>query len=84
MIVQGVYELFEKECSTEWEDERRLNRLVFIGEGNCLSYRTPLNTCTCKPVNFQGHQLSCSCLFVSLCCLPCRVQSGQGDIVAVF
>ena len=32
VIVQGVYELFEKEPSTEWADEERINRLVFIGE----------------------------------------------------
>lgn len=32
VIVQGVYELFEKEPSTEWADEQRINRLVFIGE----------------------------------------------------
>ena len=32
MIVQGVYELFEKECSTKWEDKERLSRLVFIGK----------------------------------------------------
>ena len=32
VIVQGVYELFEKEPSTEWGDEQRINRLVFIGE----------------------------------------------------
>lgn len=32
MIVQGVYELFEKEPSTEWDTEERINRLVFIGE----------------------------------------------------
>lgn len=32
MIVQGVYELFEKERSTKWEAEERLNRLVFIGK----------------------------------------------------
>ena len=31
VIVQGVYELFEKEPSTEWADEQRINRLVFIG-----------------------------------------------------
>ena len=31
VIVQGVYELFEKERSTEWGDSTRLNRLVFIG-----------------------------------------------------
>ncbi|CAI8023895.1 COBW domain-containing protein 3, partial [Geodia barretti] len=31
VIVQGVYELFEKERSTEWHDQPRLNRLVFIG-----------------------------------------------------
>lgn len=31
VIVQGVYELFERERSTEWEDQIRLNRLVFIG-----------------------------------------------------
>lgn len=31
VIVQGVYELFEKEPSTEWGDEERVNRLVFIG-----------------------------------------------------
>ncbi|XP_064386775.1 zinc-regulated GTPase metalloprotein activator 1-like [Halichondria panicea] len=31
VIVQGVYELFEKEPSTEWGSERRINRLVFIG-----------------------------------------------------
>lgn len=29
--MQGVYELFEKERSTEWGDDKRLNRLVFIG-----------------------------------------------------
>ena len=32
VIIQGVYELFEKEPSTEWENEERINRLVFIGE----------------------------------------------------
>ena len=31
VIVQGVYELFEKERSTEWGEEARINRLVFIG-----------------------------------------------------
>ena len=31
MIVQGVYELFEKERSTEWGNDARLSRLVFIG-----------------------------------------------------
>ena len=31
VIVQGVYELFEKETSTEWAGEPRVNRLVFIG-----------------------------------------------------
>ena len=31
VIVQGVYELFEKERSTEWLDQTRLNRMVFIG-----------------------------------------------------
>jgi G3E family GTPase len=31
VIVQGVYELFEKERSTEWHDRPRINRLVFIG-----------------------------------------------------
>ena len=31
VIVQGVYELFEKERSTEWGEEPRINRLVFIG-----------------------------------------------------
>ena len=31
VIVQGVYELFEKERSTEWHDHPRINRLVFIG-----------------------------------------------------
>ena len=31
VIVQGVYELFEKERSTDWEDQPRINRLVFIG-----------------------------------------------------
>ena len=32
VIVQGVYELFEKEPTTEWRDEERINRFVFIGE----------------------------------------------------
>ena len=32
VIVQGVYELYEKVASTEWMDDTRLNRLVFIGE----------------------------------------------------
>ena len=32
VIVQGVYELYEKMTSTEWGDDTRLNRLVFIGE----------------------------------------------------
>jgi G3E family GTPase len=40
VIVQGVYELFEKEPSTEWADEQRINRLVFIGEHL-------LQSCTC-------------------------------------
>lgn len=31
VIIQGVYELFEKERSTEWDDTPRLNRLIFIG-----------------------------------------------------
>ena len=31
VIVQGVYELFEKERSTEWQQQTRLNRMVFIG-----------------------------------------------------
>ena len=31
VIVQGVYELFEKERSTEWLDQPRINRMVFIG-----------------------------------------------------
>ena len=31
MIVQGVYELFDKEYSTDWGSEARVNRLVFIG-----------------------------------------------------
>jgi hypothetical protein len=31
VVVQGVYELFEKERSTEWQDQPRLNRMVFIG-----------------------------------------------------
>jgi len=32
VIVQGVYELYEKMTTTEWGDEARINRLVFIGE----------------------------------------------------
>ena len=36
VIVQGVYELFEKEPSTEWGSEGRVNRLVFIGEWHLL------------------------------------------------
>ena len=32
MIVQGVYELFDKEQSTDWGDDERINRLVFIGQ----------------------------------------------------
>ena len=36
VIVQGVYELFEKERSTEWQQEPRINRLVFIGITNIL------------------------------------------------
>ncbi len=32
VIVQGVYELFEKERSSEWNDDERLTRLVFIGK----------------------------------------------------
>ena len=31
MIVQGVYELFDKEYSTDWGSEARVNRMVFIG-----------------------------------------------------
>ncbi len=41
MIVQGVYELYEKMASTEWGDEERLNRLVFIGE----TIRGRMNIC---------------------------------------
>ena len=33
MLLQGVYELYETEPTTEWrQDEPRINRLVFIGE----------------------------------------------------
>ena len=32
VIVQGVYELYEKEHTTEWKGDKRLCRLVFIGE----------------------------------------------------
>jgi G3E family GTPase len=31
VIVQGVYELFEKERSTEWQQGAKLTRMVFIG-----------------------------------------------------
>ena len=36
VIVQGVYKLFEKERSTEWQDQPRINRLVFIGTHNYI------------------------------------------------
>ncbi len=39
VIVQGVYELFEKEPSTEWESEDRVNRLVFIGQHSSINSR---------------------------------------------
>ena len=33
VILQGVYELYDKQETTEWEDrEERINRLVIIGE----------------------------------------------------
>ena len=33
VILQGVYELYDKMETTEWEDrEERINRLVIIGE----------------------------------------------------
>ena len=30
-ILQGVYELYEKQETTLWEEGERINRLVFIG-----------------------------------------------------
>ena len=33
VLIQGVYELYETEPTTEWaQDEPRINRLVFIGK----------------------------------------------------
>lgn len=43
VIVQGVYELFEKEHSTAWGNEARVNRMVFIGT---LYASPPVTMCT--------------------------------------
>ena len=53
MLLQGVYELYETEPTTEWrQDEPRINRLVFIGEyydtQSCIAFRitTGLGACS--------------------------------------
>ena len=54
VIVQGVYELFDKEPSTEWADEQRINRLVFIGE------RVPQYQCDLIPGQVLSLKLLCT------------------------
>ena len=48
VIVQGVYELFEKERSTEWGEEARINRLVFIGTSIIIIIIMYNYVCTCS------------------------------------
>ena len=48
VIVQGVYELFEKERSTEWGEEARINRLVFIGTSIIIIIIMYDYVCTCS------------------------------------
>ena len=39
VLIQGVYELYETEPTTEWaQDEPRINRLVFIGSALTTEY----------------------------------------------
>ena len=56
--MQGVYELFEKEPSTEWGNGERINRLVFIGEFVSATEIVIQNNMTmCLPFLIAGYSL---------------------------
>ena len=72
--MQGVYELYEKERSTEWEGEQRLSRLVFIGKPYVQTWSIP------KPVVFHFGARLCTTLSMSfLVCVPVAVGGKNSE-----